>query len=93
MTPGERHEQNRRHVAYREDPKKNLVEIYESESEIGAKAMYRKGGADYHTLRYVRWFEERAVQPDDTPRDCDECSVPKEICISAILNERCSKGV
>lgn len=28
------------------------------ELETGQKAMYRKDGADYHTLRYVRWLEK-----------------------------------
>ena len=27
------------------------------ESETGNVAMYRKDGADYHTLRYVNWLE------------------------------------
>jgi transposase-like protein len=27
------------------------------ESETGLVAMYRKEGADYHTLRYVNWLE------------------------------------
>ena len=28
-------------------------------AETGDKAMYRKGGADYHTLRYVKWLEAK----------------------------------
>ena len=31
-------------------------------AETGDKAMYRKGGADYHTLRYVKWLETK-VEP------------------------------
>jgi hypothetical protein len=27
------------------------------EAETGEKALYRKEGSDYHTLRYVRWLE------------------------------------
>ena len=27
------------------------------EAETGQVAMYRKDGADYHTLRYVNWLE------------------------------------
>ena len=27
--------------------------------ETGNTAMYRKGGADYHTLRYVKWLEAK----------------------------------
>ena len=29
------------------------------ESETGEKALYRKNGADYHTLRYVKWIQAR----------------------------------
>jgi len=32
-----------------------LAERYEKET--GEKAIYRKDGADYHTLRYVEWLE------------------------------------
>jgi hypothetical protein len=34
-----------------------LVERYFSET--GQKAMYRKKGVDYHTLRYVQWLEDK----------------------------------
>lgn len=29
------------------------------ESETGEKPLYRKGSSDYHTLKYVRWLEEK----------------------------------
>jgi len=45
-----------------------LTELYESET--GEKAIYRKGGSDYHTLRYVRWLENRASYQAD-PADLD----------------------
>ena len=32
-----------------------LSELYEEKT--GEKAIYRKNGADYHTLKYVRWLE------------------------------------
>ena len=37
-----------------------LTAIYESET--GERPIYRKGSSDYHTLKYVRWLEERASQ-------------------------------
>jgi len=33
------------------------------EMETGAGAMYRKEGTDYHTLKYVRWLENRVLTP------------------------------
>jgi len=35
-----------------------LTELYKSET--GEKAIYRKDSSDYHTLKYVRWLENRA---------------------------------
>lgn len=35
----------------------NMQAYYET--VIGERATYRKEGADYHTLRYVRWLEDR----------------------------------
>jgi len=32
------------------------------ESKTGERALYRKDGADYHTLRYVRWLESRLAE-------------------------------
>ena len=45
----------------------NLREQYEAET--GERAMYRKDGADYHTLRYVRWLEARYVALVELLRD------------------------
>jgi len=58
------------------------------ESETKQVAMYRKDGADYHTLRYVNWLEalvekfnsEAQSGPtnnarDEMPPSCTECWV------------------
>ena len=42
-----------------------LQKLYESQT--GEKALYRKGSSDYHTLRYVRWLEDRASQQATPP--------------------------
>ena len=34
-----------------------LAEQYNNET--GEKALYRRNGADYHTLKYVRWLENK----------------------------------
>jgi hypothetical protein len=46
------------------------------ESKTGERALYRKDGADYHTLRYVRWLEFRLAEEIKWGhRDCqpDNC--------------------
>jgi len=59
-----------------------LTELYESET--GEKATYRKGSSDYHTLRYVRWLENRVNNierhlsgecsgPDNSLSPCYKC--------------------
>jgi hypothetical protein len=46
------------------------------ESQTGQPAMYRKDGADYHTLVYVRWLESRLAEEikwghlECTPDNC-----------------------
>ena len=40
-----------------------IVDLYNSyEKETGQRAMYRRGSSDYHTLRYVRWIENRLLE-------------------------------
>lgn len=51
------------------------------ERETGRKPMYRKNGADFHTLRYVTWLEGLLVrkfeaQQEDSADEkvvCPEC--------------------
>ena len=51
------------------------------ESETGDVAMYRKGGADYHTLRYVNWLEALVEKFNSALRQpTKQGSEPSEIC-------------
>ncbi len=51
-----------------------LIELYESET--GEKAIYHKGSSDYHTLRYIRWLENRAFQQSNTADGNNSMSNP-----------------
>ena len=60
-----------------------LTEKYETES--GEKALYRKGASDYHTLKYVRWLEEKVSPTCNYPR----CGGPE---IESYYDKRCICG-
>lgn len=53
-------------------------------SEKGDKAMYRKGGADYHTLRYVKWLEAKVKNFTAHNSAMVQC-----LCVDCRLNETC----
>ena len=52
-----------------------LTEQYKFET--GDKAMYRMKSSDYHTLRYVKWLEDKVEKFTSTNNARDEiCSCP-----------------
>jgi len=60
------------------------------EVETGNKAMYRSGGADYHTLRYVNWLEDLVENLND--RITKQGSEPSEICPKCLGRGSCDKS-
>jgi hypothetical protein len=44
-------------------------------SETGEEAMYRKESSDYHTLRYVKWLEDKnaALIANQIKGRCKDC--------------------
>lgn len=54
-----------------------LVEQYEKET--GKKAIYRVNSSDYHTLRYVKWLENKIEQSraklEAGNQKCDCCEI------------------
>ena len=39
--------------------------IKEYEKETGEKALYRRKSSDYHTLKYVKWLENKIIELED----------------------------